>query len=217
MAQSPKSTWRRRTMAAACLATAYLATSADARGYGASHLVIPRTYNYHRRPGVDFMSDMLNMPVHFNSLFRQQEARLARLQESTEPTYHVEELPNGEIELTVDVPGVSASDLTVELLEEGNLLRISGARKFHGSVVEFNQLFRVDKDVDADNLSVRLASGVLRISAPKKEKVIKKLPILEESEDEVEALAVSDKDETDPAMTEVTEEVDGMTITEDKE
>lgn len=202
-----------------CLVMAvFLATSVHGHGRGHSLMFPRRAYNYHRRsPSMDLISDMFSMPVYFNSLFQQQQASH---QVQSDPMYHVKELPNGEIELTMDVPGVAASDLNVELVEDGTMLRVSGSRRRHGSVTEFEQLFHLNKDVDADNLSVRLQDGVLRVTAAKKEKVVKKIPIVVEADGhqdvdavEVEAQAISDTDGDSTDTKGASEEVDGMTIT----
>jgi HSP20 family molecular chaperone IbpA len=210
---------RSQTMALLCLVATFLASPVQA-GAGSHSLVFPRSYNYHRRP-MDLMSDMFSIPM-YNSLFRQQE-QLSRLKQALMdegPTYHVQELSSGEIELTMDVPGVAAKDLTVELLEDGTILRVSGSRRHHhGSVTEFAQLFRIDKDVDAESLVVRLSSGVLRISASKKEKVIKKLQIVEDEpkQDIIEAEVLPGQEEPNAAVEGQTEEANGMTITTEDE
>ncbi len=173
-----------------------------------------RAYDYHRRsPSMDLMSDMFSIPIYFNSLMKQQREQASH-NVLSDNSYHVEQLSTGEIELTVDVPGVAVKDLNVELLEEGTLLSVSGSRRHHGSVKEFDQLFRLNKDVDADNLSVRLSDGVLRVVAPKKEKIVKKIPVIVEEEKvvDVEAQVISSDGETDPDGQE-TQEKDGMVIT----
>lgn len=202
-----------KSMMAMCLAAvAFLLTTVHGHNYGRGYALTRRAYDFHRRsPSMDLMSDMFSIPVYFNSLMKQQREQASHYALS-DPSYHVEELSTGEIELTVDVPGVAAADLNVELLEEGTLLRISGSRRHRGSVKEFDQLFRLNKDVDADNLSVRLADGVLRVVAPKKQRIVKKIPIVVEDEEkvvDVDAQVISDG-ETDEAEI---QEKDGMTIT----
>lgn len=206
----------RKSFAAICLvAVVFLSTSVSAH-YGRGHALARRAYDYHRRsPSMDLMSDMFSIPVYFNSLLKQQQEQ-ASLRVLSDPSYHVEELSNGEIELSIDLPGVSAADLNVELLEDGTVLRVSGTRRHRESVEEFDKMFRLNKDVDADNFSVRLSDGVLRIVAPKKEKIVRKIPITVENEEkilDVDAKVVSDnKDENDNVDGE-SQEKDGMTIT----
>ena len=210
---------RSEMMALLCLVAAFLASPVQA-GAGRYSLGFPRSYNYHRRP-MDLMSDIFSIPM-YNSLFRQQE-QLARLKQAAMdegPTYHVQELSSGEIELTMDVPGVSSKDLAVELLDDGTMLRVSGSRRHHhGSVTEFDQLFRIDSDVDTDSLVVRLSSGVLRISASKKEKVVKKLQIVEEepNQDVIEAKVLPRQEEPNAVLDGQSEEVNGLTITTEDE
>ena len=211
-----KSTWRLGTLLIVCAVfSAFLATSVHGHGRGDTLMFPRRSYNYNRRaPSIDLMSDMFSLPVYFNSLFHQQQEELSHRAQSTR-TCHVQELPSGEIELTMDVPGVAAADLNVELLEDGTVLRVSGSRHYHDSVTEFEQLFRLNKDVDANNLSVRLSDGVLRVTAPKKEKVIKKLPIVVEDEPGAGVVDV-DAQDAESDSTEAKgerQEVDGMTIT----
>jgi len=194
---------------------AFLATSVHGHGRGHALMFPRRAYNYHRRsPSMDLISDMFSMPVYFNSLFQQQEEDHRHLQ--SDLSYHVQELPNGVIELTMDVPGIAAADLNVELVEDGTMLRVSGSRRRHELVTEFDQLFRLDKDVDADNLSVRLSDGVLRVTAPKKEKVVKKLPIVvEDGHEVVEAQVISDTE--DDSGNREAQEINGMTVTTEDE
>lgn len=214
--------YRTQTFSFLCLVVAVLGSSSPLQVAGdRSHsLVFPRAYKYHRRP-MDLMSDMLSIPM-YNSLFRQQE-QLAYLDQTLAdegPTYHVQELPNGEIELTVDVPGVAAKDLTVELLEDGTMLRVSGSRRHHhGQVTNFDQMFRVNKDVDTDSVIVRLSSGVLRISASKKDKVVQKLPIVEDKseQDIIEAQVLSVDEDQNAAVDVRTEEMIGVTMTREDE
>lgn len=210
----------RKTLAAVCLvASAFLSTTVHAH-YGRGHALARRAYDYHRRsPSMDLMSDMFSIPVYFNSLLKQQQEQ-ASLRLLSDPSSHVHELSNGDVELTIDVPGVAAADLNVELLEENTLLRVSGSRRHHGSVKEFDKLFRLNTDVDADNLSVRLSDGVLRVVAPKKETVVKKIPIVVVEEEErvvdINAQVFSDNEVENAGGDVESQEVDGMTITADE-
>ena len=68
--------------------------------------------------------------------------------------------------LTVDVPGVLAKDLQVQV--DDNVLRITGERKTAGSESKFIRSFAIDpKTVDVENIKANLDCGVLTLTAPK--------------------------------------------------
>lgn len=208
--------YRTQTSVLLCLVAAIVASSPLQAAEARSHsLVFPRAYKYHRQP-MDLMTDMFSIPM-YNSLFRQQEqlTRLTQALTDEGPKYNVQESPNGEIELTMDVPGVASKDLTVELLDDGTMLRVSGSRRHsHGPVTEFDRLFRMNKDVDTDSVVVRLSHGVLRISASKKEKVVKKLPIMDDNtEQDTNEAQVLSVEKASNAPDVLAEEVIGMTVT----
>jgi HSP20 family molecular chaperone IbpA len=202
------------------------AMSAEGRTY--ESILAPRTYRFNRpQDQFDLVSDIFTMPVYVKSLMRQQEAPLSRRSHShsrsTTPPYAVSEDPEtGMIELTMEVPGVLANDLSVEL-EDNKLLRVKGVRTLnqHGSLVEytFDQVFQIDDDVDPERLKVSLSSGILRITAPKKEQVIKRIPVHTGDGDDItlEAKVVTEKvQEADDGANQVQEiAIDGMTITEE--
>merc|ERR1712232_234024 len=130
------------------------------------------------------------------------------------------------IELSIEVPGASAEDLVVEIVNE-SLLRVSGSRKHHedGSVMEatFEKVFELGDDIDVDSLTVHLASGILRISAANRERIVRKVDIVveEKTDGEFEAEAFvgqvdtgklgSDSEKSDD------QEKDGITISEGDE
>jgi HSP20 family protein len=77
--------------------------------------------------------------------------------------------------LHIDVPGVKASDIKVEIVPNRRLLKLSGERK---SVSEgaresssFMKSFVLDKTVDLENVTAGLKDGVMTISARKLENV----------------------------------------------
>jgi HSP20 family molecular chaperone IbpA len=200
--------------------------SAEGRTY--ESILAPRTYQFNRpQDQFDLVSDIFTMPVYVNSLMRQQEAQLSPHSQSHSrsmtPPYAVSEDPEtGMIELTMEIPGVSANDLSVEL-EDNKLIRVKGARtlKQHGSLVEyqFDQVFQINEDVDPERLKVSLSSGILRITAPKKEQVIKRIPVHTGDEDDItlEAkVSTETVEEADDSANQVQEiQIDGMTITEE--
>jgi HSP20 family molecular chaperone IbpA len=120
-----------------------------------------------------------------NTLFRQQQDQLARLEQNSAPRYSISELDGGKsFELSMEVPGVAASDLTVEV-ENDNLLHIRGTRTIResGSISksEFDQSFQLE-DIDVKGIAVSLSNGILTVIAPKKEPVVRRIPLkIEES------------------------------------
>lgn len=70
-------------------------------------------------------------------------------------------------EISVDVPGVKSTDLQVDVIEDGKLLRVAGQRRGH---VPFVRLFSIDTNqetIDVSNLRGNLSDGVLVMKAPK--------------------------------------------------
>jgi HSP20 family molecular chaperone IbpA len=203
------------------------AMSTEGHTYGGN--LAPRAYRLSRpQDPFDLVSDIFSMPVYVNSLMRQQQKQLSRHSpshsHSMTPSYAVsEDVETGIIELSMEIPGVLPNDISVEL-EDNKLLRIKGSRslKQHGSFAEyqFDQVFQLDEDVDPERLTVSLSSGILRITAPKKEKVIKKLHVDTVDGDAIILEAKAVTDEVEEATENVTNEVqeitiDGMTISEE--
>ena len=89
--------------------------------------------------------------------------------------------------LSVELPGVKASDVNVSLEQDGRVLRISGMRKVaDGDMAyesKFSKDFVLNKDVHVEGIEANLSEGVMSIVAPKKPKVEPKsisIPIQEE-------------------------------------
>lgn len=172
---------------------ANITASAEARpGHGC--LYAPRrqnAYDYHRRHrpnAIDLVSDMFSVPFYTtNSLFRQQQDQLARSEQNTAPRYSISQSEDGKVvELAMEVPGVSAKDLSVEV-GSGNILCVRGSRTIRDSgsmtKAKFDLSFQLDNDIDVENISVSLSSGILSVTAPRKENVVKRIQ-LSISEDE---------------------------------
>ena len=75
------------------------------------------------------------------------------------------------LQIAVEVPGARASDINLELNENGRVLTISGETKreeggisMHSS---FQRMFTLGRDVDTTNISAQIDNGVLTITAPK--------------------------------------------------
>jgi HSP20 family molecular chaperone IbpA len=135
---------------------------------------------------MDLMSDVLSI----NSLLRQQlnqqrERSTSKMPSAStwrttsrstpkDPSHAIEDL-GSHVKLTMRVPG--ARDVEVEFLQEVGtwVLYVRGRRLVsrHGSVTEstFAQAFQLeDDDIDVDAIQVKLASGILTVIAPKKER-----------------------------------------------
>lgn len=102
------------------------------------------------------------------------------------PCYEVTE-DDKQFQLAVDVPGVKAGDLNIQLEQGGRVLRLSGGRKVRSadgkSVNEskFEKSFTIDRSIDSNKISANLADGVLVITAPKhtKQEEVQKIVITE--------------------------------------
>lgn len=82
-----------------------------------------------------------------------------------------------QIQIAVDVPGAKASDINLQLEEDGRVLMISGetTREEGGISVHsrFERSFTLNRDVDTSQISARMDGGVLTITAPKFEETKK--------------------------------------------
>jgi HSP20 family protein len=112
-----------------------------------------------------FFTDIVPMPV--LNIERDPFMVLRR----SSPGYEIHEDDN-KFQLSIDVPGVKAADMKVDLEQGGRLLHLSGGRKIEkeGSVTEtrFDKRFTLAENVDAGKITANLADGVLVVSAPKK-------------------------------------------------
>lgn len=181
---------------------------------------VARRHN-HRSSGIDLLSDIFSVPIYMNTLLRQQEAQLDRMERSI-PRYDISETEAGSYELTLEIPGVEAKDLSIEL--QGNhQLRVSGTRRYqqHGSTFEstFDQTFTLE-NVNIDELKVTLSAGILRISAPKQEKATRKLSIEEIIPESISVAKMNIKEDINVDDLELlnersTVELDGLTISND--
>lgn len=86
------------------------------------------------------------------------------------PGYEINETAE-EYSIAIDVPGVKASDMTVQLEEEGRVLHLFGGRKVtkEGKTMEtkFDKRFLIGDNIDTEKLSADLSDGVLVVKAPK--------------------------------------------------
>lgn len=86
------------------------------------------------------------------------------------PRYEINEHKD-KFEVVVDVPGVNAKDIRVNLDQEGTRLTLSGERESKDDTYEFaskfSQSFSLDSSIEVDKLTADLKNGVLTVSAPK--------------------------------------------------
>jgi len=88
--------------------------------------------------------------------------------------------------LSVELPGVKASDVNVSLEQDGRVLRIHGMRQEkNGDMAyesKFSKDFVLNKDVHVEGIEAKLSEGVMTVVAPKEPKVEPKsisIPVFE--------------------------------------
>ena len=103
----------------------------------------------------------------------------------TSPRYEINE-DDKKFQLSVDLPGVRASDMNMELEHDGRVLHLAGGRKKQeGNTVsetKFDHRFTIGRDVDTTKIAANLENGVLSVTIPKMEKkepVVQKITITE--------------------------------------
>ena len=100
------------------------------------------------------------------------------------------------VTLRVDVPGVSAKNLQVQV--DDNVLRIRGERQVAGSESKFYRSFSIDpKIVDVDNIKAFLDCGVLTLVATKmtQPRVSKTIAVMEAPMEEIQLKVASESSE----------------------
>lgn len=154
------------------------------RGYGGlnHNRVVHENYD---GPVAELVRDLFYAPAYSNSLMRQQQGSVfvGNDDESgdSSPRLDISEHKDGTTEILMEVPGLSARDLNIEL-ENDHILRVEGIRtkRKDGYVSEtiFSKQIRLKDTMDVDNLKANLSSGLLTITLPRKPTKIKKFPIL---------------------------------------
>jgi HSP20 family protein len=88
------------------------------------------------------------------------------------PAYDIQE-DDKTYTISVDVPGVKADDIAVQLEDNDNVLHLSGGRKVKKdneiSESKFDHRFSIGDTVDSKHITANLADGILVLTAPKKE------------------------------------------------
>ena len=74
--------------------------------------------------------------------------------------------------IAIDVPGVKADEMKMELEDNNRVLHLSGGRKFKDgntyTETKFDKRFTIGTDVDLGKMKADLSEGVLTVTAPKK-------------------------------------------------
>lgn len=87
---------------------------------------------------------------------------------------------DGSLAVSIDVPGIKESDLSIEI--DKNILIVRGERKTATSTYKLNKSISIPEGYDTDQITAELKDGVLSINIigkplpPAKE--VKKIPIL---------------------------------------
>mmetsp|Transcript_27474 Transcript_27474/g.40601 ORF Transcript_27474/g.40601 Transcript_27474/m.40601 type:complete len:160 (-) Transcript_27474:232-711(-) len=108
------------------------------------------------------------------------------------PCYEIHE-DEKQFMISVDVPGVKASDMKVQVEHGGKLLRLSGGRKVKdgNQVTEsrFEKSFTIGSDIDVNKMKANLSDGVIVVTAPKdlELKKVQQIVITQEPHAELEA------------------------------
>jgi len=126
----------------------------------------------------------LDLAPFFSTIDRQTD-----LMRRVSPAYELNE-DDTKVELSVEIPGVKAEDVNVELRHEGRVLHISGKRtmKQGDSYMEskFEKSFTLGNKFDGENITAKLSDGILTITAPKAAPVedVRKITVTESSDDD---------------------------------
>jgi HSP20 family protein len=139
------------------------------------------------------------------------------------PAYQM--FDNGEqFQISLDVPGVKASDIQVKLEEDGKVLSLSGSRKVvrEGGTYSssFSRRFTLDPSLDTDHLTANLQNGVLTVSAPKDlkktEETIKSIPVTEIGNAKVKEIG-TEEETPNPTIQATEESTDTIISTKQEE
>ena len=135
--------------------------------------LVPAFSSLQHLPADDFFHKFWKTPI------------FASYEADTRPTYRINE--NDKMySISVDLPGVKATDMKIQLLAE-NILHLSGGRKFEdvGRMEESKFAYKFNlahKNLDLEKLQANLADGVLNITAPVMENAannVREIKILE--------------------------------------
>lgn len=130
----------------------------------------------HRRDIFNQFNDIFTIPSLFypRMLHEQYQYQLAQFRSSSRtgrPRHFEIREDDSKMELMLDVPGIRASDIKIQL--EGKVVKIIGSRNHKHNDTEtrssaFEQMFTIDPEaVDIANLNANLVDGLLVLSVPK--------------------------------------------------
>jgi HSP20 family molecular chaperone IbpA len=149
--------------------------------------------NQTKQPTQTNMSLLLRTPFEAKKFFATPPAWPQANFEDLNSQHHYIRETGESVELSLDVPGVKAQDLKVQV--EGGVLSVSGERKTTGRQMKFDRSFAIDINlIDASAVKANLDAGVLTLTVPKRTKSTPmSIAITEEPAKEV--LMVSDTTE----------------------
>jgi len=123
-------------------------------------------------------------------------------------------------QLFVDLPGVKATDISLQIHE--GVLKISGSRKFGGGQQQssaFVKSFSTDEaDIDTSNITANLSDGVLAVTFPKRAKptvTVKTITVTENPHEDLVAVD-SKMDITDEEGNTAKKEQDDKSSSDDR-
>lgn len=191
--------------------TAIVALAAAMLAAGGSHAHSYGHLQVHRSPFDVALGQLVDAHTSsWNSLFQQHRHRQLQ-QNRSDPRHSVTETDT-HVQLELEVPGVLARDLTVDVNEVDDYVRIQGRRTHHSS---FDVSFRLSPEVNSIEMQATLSSGILQLRVPKQKKEKGRSRSIEVVSGETTHEGAEELNIAETAH--ASESVDGMTITEDTE
>merc|ERR1712125_33349 len=126
-------------------------------------------------------------------------------QKSVSARPEVTEKPDS-FEISIVLPtGMEAKDVSLELLNDDQVLHLSGENKVEKDNIlsqsRISRMFKMGNNADTDNISAKLFEGVLHVTVPKlekkEEKQSKKIDIVQESPAPVTEQEVENEEKQD--------------------
>ena len=95
-------------------------------------------------------------------------------QEKSQNTVHAQPLCdiielNGAVRILMDLPGISADALDIDVKERQLHVAASMPGLWQGRKVEYQRSFQLSEDIDAAKISAKIRDGVLELTLPKME------------------------------------------------